>query len=92
VILERPVNRALRLLTFIGVLLAAAGCTLNDRLLETVRDPVCGARVEKKAATVTRTLLRKAYYFDSEECARTFDAHPARWCDLASTMYPEYDY
>jgi len=74
------------------LLLAVAGCTLNDRLRDPLRDPVCGVLVEKAEAPATRTFLRKAYYFDSEECARRFDAHPARYCDVASTMYPEYDY
>jgi len=73
-------------------LLAAVGCTLNDRLTETVRDPVCGKVVEKSGATATRDLFRKTYYFDSDECARTFDLHPARYYDVASGMYPEYDY
>ena len=73
-------------------LLAVGGCTLNDRLLETVRDPVCGRSVEKKNAVAERDLLRKTYYFDSEECARKFDAHPGRYYDVASGMYPVYDY
>jgi YHS domain-containing protein len=68
------------------------GCTLNDRLAESVRDPVCGKVVEKKEAVAERELLRKAYYFDSEDCARKFDAHPARYYDPASGMYPVYDY
>jgi YHS domain-containing protein len=77
----------------LGVLLpAASGCTLNERLQDSVQDPVCGAVVEKAKAPATRTYLRKRYFFDSEECARRFDAHPARYCDVASTMYPEYDY
>jgi len=75
----------------LGVL-AASGCTVNDRLLESVRDPVCGRTVEKKKAVAEREHLRKTYCFDSEECARTFDAHPARYCDVASTLYPVYDY
>ncbi|HVE42978.1 MAG TPA: YHS domain-containing protein [Planctomycetota bacterium] len=73
-------------------LIATGGCTLNDRLTESVRDPVCGNVVEKKKAAALRDLLRKTYYFDSEECARTFDRHPARYYDVASGMYPEYDY
>jgi len=73
-------------------LLALGGCTLNDRLVESVRDPVCGKIVEKKTAAAERELLRKIYYFDSEECARKFDAHPARYYDVASGMYPVYDY
>jgi hypothetical protein len=32
----------------ISVLLAIGGCTLNDRLVETVQDPVCGKRVDKE--------------------------------------------
>jgi len=79
------------LLLAIG-LIALSGCTLNDRLLETVLDPVCGRTVEKKKAFTERELLRKIYYFDSEECAREFDAHPARYYDVASGMYPVYDY
>jgi YHS domain-containing protein len=71
---------------------AIGGCTLNDRLLESVHDPVCGRMVEKKHAFAERELLRKIYYFDSEECAREFDAHPARYYDVASGMYPVYDY
>lgn len=73
-------------------LLAAGGCTLNDRLLSSVHDPVCGKLVEKSEPCAEREFLRKTYYFDSEECARTFDAHPARYCDVASAMYPVYDY
>jgi YHS domain-containing protein len=77
----------------LGVLLpAAAGCTLNDRLQDAAHDPVCGTVVEKAKAPATRSFLRRTYYFDTEDCARTFDAHPARYCDIASTMYPEYDY
>ncbi|MBI3856308.1 MAG: YHS domain-containing protein [Planctomycetes bacterium] len=75
-----------------GLLLWAGGCTLPDRRLDAVRDPVCGRIVEKKSATASLTYLRKVYYFDSEECLRTFDAHPARYCDVASALYPEYDY
>jgi YHS domain-containing protein len=73
-------------------LTAVGGCTLNDRFLEAVHDPVCGKPVEKKKAFTERELLRKIYYFDSEECARQFDAHPARYYDVASGMYPVYDY
>ena len=73
-------------------LLVAGGCSLNDRLLESVADPVCGRTVGKREAVARRELLRRVYYFDSEDCAREFDAHPARYCDVASTMYPEYDY
>ena len=73
-------------------LLVAGGCTLNDRLLASVHDPVCGRLVEKSKAGAEREYLRKTYYFDSDECARTFDAHPARYCDVASTMSPVYDY
>jgi len=76
----------------ISVLLAIGGCTLNDRLVETVQDPVCGNRVDKRTAAAERELLRKIYYFDSEDCARKFDAHPARYYDVASGMYPVYDY
>jgi Cu+-exporting ATPase len=65
---------------------------LNDRLVETVQDPVCGKRVDKRTAAAERELLRKIYYFDSEDCARKFDAHPARYYDVASGMYPVYDY
>jgi len=72
--------------------IALSGCTLNDRLLESARDPVCGKTVEKRKAFTERELLRKIYYFDSEECAREFDAHPARYHDVASGMYPVYDY
>jgi YHS domain-containing protein len=73
-------------------LLALGGCTLNDRLTEFARDPVCGKGVEKRSAVASRDFLRKTYYFDTEECARSFDAHPARYYDAASGMYPEYDY
>jgi len=73
-------------------LVAVGGCTLNDRLLETVHDPVCGKSVDKRNAVAERELLRKTYYFDSEECARKFDAHPGRYYDVASGMYPVYDY
>jgi YHS domain-containing protein len=72
--------------------LLAAGCTLNDRLVDTARDPVCGKVVVKASPEATRTYLRKNYYFDSDGCARTFDAHPARYCDGASTLYPQYEY
>jgi YHS domain-containing protein len=74
------------------LLLLPGGCTLNDRLLDSVHDPVCGTVVEKAKAATTRSFLRKTYYFESEACAQRFDAHPARYCDVASTMYPEYDY
>jgi len=72
--------------------LLTTGCTLNDRLVDTARDPVCGKMVVKASPEATRTYLRKNYYFDSDECARTFDNHPARFCDGASTLYPQYEY
>jgi YHS domain-containing protein len=82
-----------RLLTMAGILwVAMGGCTLNDRLLDSARDPVCGRVVDKKQAGASRELLRKTYYFDSEECAGKFDAHPGRYYDVASGMYPIYDY
>jgi len=70
----------------------AAGCSVNDRMRESLPDPVCGKLIDRKTATITRVYLRKTYYFDREECAGTFDRHPARYCDVASAMYPEYDY
>ena len=76
----------------LAVLLLGSGCTVNDRLRESVHDPVCGHVVEKAKAATTRDFLRKTYYFDSDECAQRFDAHPARYCDVASAMYPVYDY
>jgi YHS domain-containing protein len=76
----------------LAVLTLAVGCTLNDRLCESVHDPVCGSVVGKAKAAATRSFLRKTYYFDSDACALRFEAHPARCCDVASTMYPEYDY
>ena len=90
--LSDGIRGVLRSATIAAGLLSAAGCTLNDRLLESVHDPVCGKMVEKSKAPVEREFLRKTYYFDSEACAHTFDVHPARYCDVASTMYPEYDY
>lgn len=86
---------ALRIVLFLlaaALLPVAAGCTLNDRLQETAIDPVCGRPVEKSPAALSLRFLRKDYFFDSEECARAFDAHPARYCDVASAMYPVYDY
>jgi len=85
-------TRGLRLVAFAVLSFPLAGCTLNDRLLESVHDPVCGTMVEKAKAATIRRFLRKTYYFDSDDCAQRFDTHPARYCDVASAMYPEYDY
>jgi YHS domain-containing protein len=86
--MRRNIGLVLLALSYFG----CTGCTLNDRLKDTVRDPVCGKTVVKEGATITRLYLRKTYYFDSEECAGSFDLHPARYCDVSSTMYPVYDY
>lgn len=82
----------MKCLGLMAALVLISGCTLNDRYDESARDPVCGRSLEKKSAPETRTYLRKAYYFDSDACARSFDEHPARYCDVNSAMYPNYDY
>jgi YHS domain-containing protein len=51
-----------------------------------------GRRLRRKNAFTSANCSGKIYYFDSEECARQFDAHPARYYDVASGMYPVYDY
>jgi YHS domain-containing protein len=45
---------------------------------ETAVDPVCGMTVEKSSASATRTHNAMVYYFCTEACAETFDAHPER--------------
>jgi YHS domain-containing protein len=86
--MRRGIGLALVALSFLG----CPGCTLNDRLKDAVRDPVCGKTVVKESATITRVFLRKTYYFDSEDCAGIFELHPARYCDMSSALYPVYDY
>jgi YHS domain-containing protein len=46
-------------------------------------DPVCGMTVEKSSARATRTYSEMVYYFCSDACAETFDAHPERFLQAA---------
>ena len=66
-----------------------AGCTLQDDLRPDPRDPVCGAVVDRTKVVIL-TFDSRRYYFDSEECRRKFEAHPARYFDPAQyQFYPE---
>jgi YHS domain-containing protein len=62
------------------LLLMIAGCTLTNQT--TANDPVCGVEVAKQNA-ITRHYDDWDYYFDSEGCARKFDAHPARYVEMS---------
>lgn len=66
-----------------------AGCTLQDDVRPDPRDPVCGAVVDRTKGVIL-TFDSRRYYFDSEECRRKFEAHPARYFDPAQyQFYPE---
>jgi YHS domain-containing protein len=46
---------------------------------EAAVDPVCSMTVEKSSASATRTYNAQVFYFCSDACAETFDAHPKRF-------------
>jgi YHS domain-containing protein len=56
------------------------GCTSFRAGPEQLRDPVCGHPVQPDQA-ILRIYDRWEFYFDSEDCAQKFDAHPARYID-----------
>jgi len=59
----------------------AQGCALGPPGSDELRDPVCGRPVSPDRA-IHRHYDRWEYSFDSEDCARKFDEHPARYIDM----------
>jgi YHS domain-containing protein len=54
--------------------MTACGSELPE--LPTAVDPVCGRTVVQVDAPSVRQVHGRTYYFDSERCARQFDAGP----------------
>lgn len=46
---------------------------------KTVKDPVCGMRVDPETAAAHAGHAGRTYYFCSKNCADLFKAHPARY-------------
>jgi YHS domain-containing protein len=78
----------LRLVLGIGVL--AQGCTPYQTPRDQLRDPVCGRPVQFDRAII-RYYDEWEYYFDSEDCARKFEAHPARYVDMTHYVLERQD-
>jgi YHS domain-containing protein len=57
--------------------------TANTAGAETAVDPVCSMTVAKSSASATRTHASQTYYFCSEGCAETFEAHPQHFVEAA---------
>jgi YHS domain-containing protein len=66
------------------------GCTPYAPDPENLRDPVCGARVQLDRAII-RYYDQWAYYFDTEDCARKFEQHPARYIDMTHYVLERQD-
>jgi Cu+-exporting ATPase len=44
------------------------------------KDPVCGKELQPNTAASSLQREGKAFYFCSDECRKTFDAEPAKYC------------
>ncbi len=75
-----PIRRML-LYGVLAPCLLVQGCALTPSGSDPLRDPVCGRPVQPDRAVV-RHYDRWEYSFDSEDCARQFDAHPGRYIDM----------
>jgi len=43
------------------------------------KDPICGMRVDEKAAKFKSDYKGKTYYFCSQTCKTTFDKNPTKY-------------
>lgn len=78
-----------RLFVLAFLLCLPMGCTLQDDVRPDPRDPVCGRPVDRTRG-LSLTLDGRRYHFDSDDCRRKFEAHPARYFDPAQVQfYPE---
>jgi YHS domain-containing protein len=73
-----------------AMLVGCLGCTPYQPDRDHLKDPVCGRRVQPDRAIV-RCYDGWEYYFDSEDCARKFDLHPARYVDMVHYVLEHQD-
>jgi YHS domain-containing protein len=74
----------------LALCVGAQGCTPYQPGPDQLRDPVCGRPVQLDRAII-RYYEQWEYYFDSEDCARKFDAHPARYVDMTHYVLERQD-
>ncbi|HKT59522.1 MAG TPA: YHS domain-containing protein [Gemmatimonadales bacterium] len=60
----------------------------EERTMEKVRDPVCGAMIEREAADAHASNGRREFYFCSNVCADAFEAGPDRFVDVETHEPP----
>jgi len=84
---------ALRAIVWCSVLAGCVswqGCTPYEPDPQNLKDPVCGARVQRDQAIIRR-YDNWEYYFDTEDCARKFDRHPGRYVDMVHYVLEQQD-
>jgi Cu+-exporting ATPase len=78
---SRALIRLVALVLACAWILASAGAVVGAQQAATVKDPVCGMKIDPAKAKGKVDHNGKTYYFCSDDCKAKFQKEPAKYAD-----------